>query len=93
MYILFFDYSDILKFNIFIKYLQEHFIEKNTEFISESVLKLGETSLRKITDSIVSLVKPNKRFVSEGVKLKQQLKMLLRTLDENVEYLYNELNF
>lgn len=71
-----------------VTYDSENFVEKNTEAISESVLRLAEVCLRKISGSELTLVKPGKRFVSEGLQSKQQLESLLKTLDNNVKYLF-----
>lgn len=71
-----------------VTYETEHFIQKNTEAISETVLRLAEVCLRKMSGSELTLVNPGKRFVSEGLQSKQQLESLLKTLDNNVKYLF-----
>lgn len=67
-------------------YTQEHFFSTNTGAVSQSVLELSEACLRTITNTDVVLPNSVKRL-SEGLKLKQQLGELLKSLEKNVSFI------
>lgn len=61
---------------------QEHFVSSNTEAITDSISRMSEMCLRKITNTEMVLGKSAKCL--PGLKLKQQLGHLMDTLKNTV---------